>query len=167
MSMGDAAERESKMRKILIAAGAAAVLVAAGVSTSVEADGVYRTDHIRVQPFDDAPLRTGSVTNIHANGPIVYALEQYHLNGAEPNTTYDIVLQVFVVDEDCEAAPSVEIPTDTFTTNKAGNGHGKARFDPSGVEGLPTAPVLHGANWVFMDGDTKAYATGCQQIVLD
>jgi len=59
------------------------------------------------------------------------------------------------------------LPTSTFTTNRAGNGHGKARFAPEDVEPFPKSPVVHGVNWVFKDGDTAAYETGCQQVVLD
>lgn len=42
-----------------------------------------------------------------------------------------------------------------------------ARFAPADVARLPTAPAIHGVNWVFKDGDTAAYETGCQQVVLD
>lgn len=154
------------MRKFLIAAATTALL-AAGVSTSADADGVYRTEHINLRAIGGAPLRSGSVTNIHANGPIVYALERYHLNGAEANTTYQVFLQAYVGDGDCSGDMTFELPVSTFTTNRAGNGHGKARFAPEDVAGLPTAPVVHGINWVFKDGGTDAYDTGCQQVVLD
>jgi hypothetical protein len=156
------------MRKFLIAAATVTAFVAAGLSTSVNADGVYRTEHISLQALDDAPLRSGSVTNIHANGPIVYANEQYHLNGAEANTTYEVFLEVYVGDDDCSEDPVLVLgPTSTFTTNGAGNGHGKARFAPLDVAGLPLSPVVHGVNWVFNVGATAAYETGCQQVVLD
>ena len=155
------------MRKFLFAAGAAAALATGGVATSVEADGVYRTEHIGLYALDDAPLRSGSVTNIHANGPVVYAIEQYHLNGAEPGTTYSVMLELYVLDASCAGPPAAVLPTGSFTTNRAGNGHGSARFAPEDVAELPTAPVVHGVNWVLMDGDTAAYETGCQQVVLD
>ena len=154
------------MKKFLIAAATTA-LVAAGLSTGVDADGVYKTQHISLRVIDDDPLRSGSVTNIHANGPIVYANEQYHLNGAEANTTYGVFLEVWVEDRSCSESPDLALPTSSFTTNGAGNGHGKARFAPAGVAGLPTAPVVHGVNWVFKDGAVAAYETGCQPVVLD
>ena len=156
------------MRKLLMASVTVTALVAAGLSTSANADGVYKTQHINLQALGDSPLRSGSVTNIHANGPIVYANEQYHLNGAKANTAYGVYLEVHVGDAECSEPPALVLgPTSTFTTNRAGNGHGKARFAPSDVAGLPTAPVVHGVNWVFKDGDTAAYETGCQQVVLD
>jgi hypothetical protein len=154
------------MRKFLVAAATTA-LVAAGLSTSVDADGVYKTEHIRLLALGDNPLRSGSVTNIHANGPIVYANEQYHLNGAEANTTYEVFLEVWVGDESCSGNPMLALPTSSFTTNRAGNGHGKARFAPADVSPFPKAPVVHGVNWVFKDGPVAAYETGCQPVVLD
>jgi hypothetical protein len=156
------------MRKFLIAAATTTALVAAGLSTSVNADGVYKTEHISLLALGDNPLRSGSVTNIHANGPIVYANEQYHLNGAEANTTYGVFLEVWVGDDECSGDPAFVLgPTSSFTTNRAGNGHGKARFAPADVFGLPTSPVVHGVNWVFKDGAVAAYETGCQPVVLD
>ena len=135
--------------------------------------GYTRQNTSTCKPSNGAPLRSGSVTNIHANGPIVYANEQYHLNGAEANTTYGVFLEVYVGDGNCSNDPVLVLgPTSTFTTNRAGNGHGKARFAPVDVAGLPVSPVVHGVNWVFSVGGTSvpeapAYETGCQQVVLD
>jgi len=155
------------MRKLWVVVGAVAALTAGGVATPVEADGVYRTQHIDLQALDGAPLRSGSVTNIHANGPVVYALEQYHVNGAAPRTTYEVMLELYVLDPQCSGDPAGVLPTASFTTNGAGNGHGKARFAPQDVAPFPKAPAVHGVNWVLMDGTTAAYETGCQQVVLD
>ena len=154
------------MKKFLIAAATTTALVAAGLSTNVNADGVYKTEHISLRAIDDDPLRSGSVTNIHANGPIVYANEQYHLNGAEANTTYGVFLEVWVEDDSCSESPDLVLPTSSFTTNRAGNGHGKARFAPADVAPFPKH-VVHGVNWVFKDGAGAAYETGCQPVVLD
>ena len=51
--------------------------------------------------LEDAPLRSMFVENIHANGPNVFAHEQYVVNGAEPNTTYDVVLTISIGDPTC------------------------------------------------------------------
>jgi hypothetical protein len=155
------------MKKFLIAAATTTALVATGLATSVNADGVYKTEHIDLLALGDNPLRSGSVTNIHANGPIVYANEQYHLNGAEANTTYGVFLEVWVGDDSCSEGPDLVLPTSSFATNRAGNGHGKARFAPADVALFPKSPVVHGVNWVFKDGDVAAYETGCQPVVLD
>jgi len=155
------------MRKFLVAAATATALVAAGLSTNVNADGVYRTERISLHALGGSPLRSGSVTNIHANGPVVYANELYHLKGAKANTTYQVILKVYVGSANCSGTPTVLGPTATFTTNRAGNGHGKARFAPAAVFGFPKAPVVHGVNWEFRIGATAAYETGCQKVVLD
>ena len=86
------------------------------------ADRVYHSTHYDLTALNAAPLRSGSVENIHANGPTIYAHEQYVLNGAAPNTTYDVVLMIFPGDTTCSGAPAVSIPTATIQTNTAGNG---------------------------------------------
>ena len=63
------------------------------------------------------------VENIHANGPNVFAHEQYVVNGAEPNTTYSVALWIYAAGSgSCAGAPTVKFTTETFTTNAAGNG---------------------------------------------
>ena len=54
------------------------------------ADSVYHTEHLALRPVGDAPLRSGFVNNIKAQGPMVYAHEVYVLNGALPNETYTV-----------------------------------------------------------------------------
>src|SRR6266542_1717276 len=39
-------------------------------------------------------LRSGHVVDIHANGPQIGALERYVINGARPNSSYDVVLEL-------------------------------------------------------------------------
>ena len=70
------------------------------------ADRVYHSGHYDLAALDAAPLRNGFVENIHANGPTVYAHEQYVLNGATPNTTYQVVLMVFPGDTTCSGTPA-------------------------------------------------------------
>ena len=40
-----------------------------GMVRSASADGVYQTERLDLLPVDGAPLRSGAVVNIHANGP--------------------------------------------------------------------------------------------------
>jgi hypothetical protein len=152
------------MKKILALTGAAALLTI-GVSSTVSADRAYHTERVSLQAIDDAPLRSGSVVNIHANGPKVYAQERYLLNGALPNHEYVIVLSVHLFEPDCAgpAVPFLEVP---ISTNAAGNGQAKAPTIPPGaVEGLAGE---HGVNWiVYDDGGTAVYETGCEDVVLD
>src|SRR5207245_10733455 len=51
------------------------------------ADGTYHTSQYAFGAVDGASIRSGFVENIHADGPNVYAHEQYVLNGGEPGTT--------------------------------------------------------------------------------
>lgn len=146
-------------------AAAIALLLAALMAIPVAADQVYRTERLPLAPTDDAPLRSGSVVNIHANGPRIYAHEVYMLNGAEPNTSYDVVLNVYTQNLECVGDANLALPTATLTTNVAGNGRADAFFAPEDVEGLRGSAVS--AYWsVGRDGDVT-YVSGCTQITLD
>src|SRR4029453_3553390 len=46
-----------------------------------DCDSNYPPAHIALAPVGSAPLTSGFVENIHANGPNVYAHEIYQLNG--------------------------------------------------------------------------------------
>src|SRR5260221_8599702 len=116
--------------------GAPIVLAGPGV-----ADSVYHSGHYNLTAVNAAPLRSGFVENIHANGPTVYAHEQYVLNGAAPNTTYQVVLMIFPGDTTCSGTPAVAIPTATIHTNAAGDGVAYHVFIPADANGLHGATV--------------------------
>jgi hypothetical protein len=101
-----------------------AVAVAAPLAAG---DAVYHTKHIALHPIGGAPLRSGFVENIHADGPQVYAHELYALNGAEPDTTYQVTLLLYAFDPSC-VSDAVPIPTASFQTNPAGDGIGQFIF---------------------------------------
>src|SRR5690348_16366101 len=128
------------------------------------ADAVYHSQHIPLTPLADQPLRSGFVENIHADGPNVYAHEEYVVNGAEPNTSYQVTLMVFPLDTTCSRTPLV-IPTATIQTNAAGNGTAYHVFTPADADGLRGLTV--GGMWVVMSGSTVAYETSCTTIHLD
>ena len=129
------------------------------------ADSVYHSGHYNLTAVNAAPLRSGFVENIHANGPTVYAHEQYVLNGAAPNTTYDVALMIFPGDTTCSGTPAVTIPTATIHTNAAGNGVAYHVFTPADADGLHGATV--GGLWTVSAGGSPDYQTGCATIVLD
>jgi hypothetical protein len=52
------------------------------------ADAVYHTQHMALEPVGNAPLRSGFVQNIKANGATIYAHEVYVLIGAAPRTAW-------------------------------------------------------------------------------
>ena len=74
-----------------VAVSAAAVLV---VSAPAAADAVYHSEQIPLHAVTEAPLRSGFVENIHADGPNVFAHELYVVNGATPNTTFQVSIAV-------------------------------------------------------------------------
>lgn len=146
------------MRAILAAAALAVALAPAAL-----ADAVYHSSHIALVPVGSAPLRSGFVENIHANGPNVFAHEEYVLNGAMPNTSYTVTIHVF-------AAPGCtntvfDLDTATLTTNPAGNGTAEKVFTPADVDGLANSTIY--AYWTVSTGGSVTYMTACQTIQLD
>src|SRR6266700_878572 len=128
------------------------------------ADAVYHSGHIPFAPIGEAPLRSGFVENIHANGPNVFAHEQYVVNGAEPNTSYQVVLMIFPLDTTCTSTP-ITIPTAVINTNGAGNGSADHVFTPADADGLRGLTV--GGMWFLMNGNTVEYTTSCAAVHLD
>jgi hypothetical protein len=150
------------MRRLLLIAAAACVLLVPDVAAG---DAVYHSQHVRLHPVGGAPLRSGFVENIHPNGPRVYAHEVYVLNGAQPNTSYQVVLLLFPFSTSCTGTAAV-IPTATLDTNGSGNGKAQFFFRPADVP-----PALrggtHGLIWEVSTGGSLAYATSCSSVTLD
>jgi hypothetical protein len=131
------------------------------------ADQVYHSQHIALMPIGGAPLRSGFVENIHANGPVIYAHEVYVLNGAMPNTTYNVTLNGYQASTICSGAPDIVIPAASLLTNVAGNGKAQHIFVPSDVTGLHGLTV-HIVWTLTKAGATQpAYKTDCKKVVLD
>ena len=128
------------------------------------ADSVYHTHQYDLTAVNAAPLRSGFVENIHADGPNVYAHEQYVLNGAAPNTTYQVVLIIFPLDTTCSST-LITIPTATIQTNAAGNGVAYHVFTPADAAGLRGLTV--GAMWTVSAGSSRSYQTSCETVALD
>src|SRR5215471_17860825 len=85
-------------------------------------DAAYHSQHISLVPVGNAPLRSGFVENAHANGPNVYAHEQYVLNGAGPRSTYQVTIMIFASNTTCTGSPTLALGTASIATNAAGNG---------------------------------------------
>lgn len=134
------------------------------ITAPVMADGTYHTEHLPLVPVADAPLRTGSVNNIHANGPQIYAREVYVVNGAAPLMTYDVYLLAYPT-TDCSVAPILELMTASLSTNPAGNGQASTLFTPEDVAPFP--PGDYGVRWELRDGGAAIYATTCTTVTLD
>jgi hypothetical protein len=146
------------------------VTVLAGLSVCLSAptagaDAVYHASHVPLHASGDAPLRSGFVQNIHANGPTVYAHENYIVNGAAPNTEYQVVLSIWASDTACSGAPTLEIPTAVLTTNAAGNGSAYVVFRPEDAGDLRGSTVS--GMWTLATEGSVRYATDCEVITLD
>ena len=107
-------------------AGVAAI--AALAAAPALADQVFHTSHAAVHAVAGAPLRSGFVNDIHANGNVNAAREEYQLNGAQPGTTYQVRLVIYP-SQTCAGSPFLTIPTSLLTTNDAGNGTASFRIN--------------------------------------
>src|SRR5574341_1042473 len=117
------------MRQMSLTAFVGAVALLLTLSTTVVADQVYHSERLPLALTDAGvfvghpELRSGQVVNIHPNGPVNGALERYMINGALPNTGYQVVLQVFT-SSICGGVPALLIPTAILETNAQGNAQG-------------------------------------------
>jgi len=157
-----------RRRWTAVAATAVAVVVAAMTALTAgpaAADGTFHTAMYPLTPVGGAPLRSGFVVNIHANGPQIFAHENYQLNGAGADTAYDVVISVWTANTSCSGAPAFALPTATLTTNAGGNGQAQHVFTPADAAGL--RHMMLGATWTLSSGGTVAYTTGCEVLTLD
>ena len=129
------------------------------------ADAAYHASHLPLHATASAPLRSGFVENIHANGPTVYAHENYNVNGADTNTSYQVVLSIWATNTACAGTPTLEIPTAVVTTNGAGNGSAHVVFRPEDAGDLRGSTVRE--MWTLTTDGSIEYATDCEVITLD
>lgn len=149
-----------------VAAVAAATLGLLLTALPAAADQRYHTQSIAVAPVAGGG-GSGTVTNIHANGPVNYGIERYRLREAAPRTTYWVALTVYA-DAAC-AVPALRFETAQLTTNGVGNGNGGAVFAAADVAPLVREPAVLNGRWTFAltKGGAAVYATGCVQIAVD
>ena len=156
------------MTRLATAGGVAAGGAALGLlltALPAAADQGYHTQNIAVTPVAGGS-GSGTVTNIHANGPVNYGIERYRLRGATPRTTYEVALSIFP-DADCGGEPSLQIPTAHLMTNGVGNGNDGAVFSAATVAPLVPKPAVLNGRWTFSVGSSVAYETDCVQIRVD
>jgi hypothetical protein len=144
---------------------AVAVVTAAGLATvqAALADQVFHTSHADLHAVAGAPLQSGFVNDIHTNGVVNSAHEEYHLAGAQPDTTYQVVLNIFA-STNCAGGPLLAFPSMMLTTNGAGNGNANREF-PAGPPNNP--PLQVGIVWQFESGGVPVYATDCVSVTAD
>jgi hypothetical protein len=143
-----------------------AVLLAT-LASPAAADIVYHSEHLRLTPVGGAPLRSGFVENIKAEGPQVYAHEVFVLNGALRRTNYTVSRNIFPFDPSCSGANGVfTSEVAALRTNAAGNARGDTKVTPEEVAGFEG---VHGVKWTVVRNATGAlvYRTACTQVTLD
>jgi len=147
-------------RRILYLAAVSAAAFFA-LATAALADQAFHTLNAPLSAVGGAPLKSGWIADIHANGPIIGAHEEYHLNGGSPNTTYQVVIQFYPGVTGCPGT-AVPLPTAQLTTNAAGNGNADWVF-PGG----PPGPVTqNSAIWQLVGPNGIAYQTDCQLVLI-
>ena len=152
------------IRAPFVALSVAAVCAAAVAPVAV-ADAVYHSEHLDFVPVADAPLRSGFVQNIKAQGPRVYAHEIFVLNGAAPNTTYTVTRKFFFRDPNCAGLANSDLVAE-LNTNAAGNAREGIAIGPSQIP--PFLRGVHGVTWTLTDSDgAVVYETTCTAVTLD
>jgi hypothetical protein len=156
-------KRQATVSGVAVAASLAAIGLAA---TPAHADGVYPSEHLDLAPVGGAPLRSGFVQNIKAEGPVVYAHEIFVLNGAGSRATYKVTRNIFPFDSGCSGDNGVSAsPVATLRTNRSGNARDDLFVRPEQVAGFEG---VHGVKWtVHNAGGALAYRTACTAVTLD
>ena len=131
---------------------------------SAVADSNFHTERIPLMVVGGAPLKTGFVVDIHANGRQVFAIERYVLVGAASKATYHVRLQLFGDSAGCAANTHITtVPTATVQTNVAGNGAAGFVFRPAGAP----RNVKVGIVWEFTRDGNVVYRTACTTVTTD
>ena len=147
--------RLTAARAIFLTLGAVAAL---GLATLGSADQVYHSERLDLAPLA-AQEGTGQVVNIHANGPVIGALERYHLRGAEEGA-YEVWIQV------CgEGSFTDFVQTAVLETDAQGKGHAQGFFSAADLEPLSGAVV--NIRWVLRLEGIDEYATECTTVTID
>src|SRR5215210_4582665 len=148
--------RRLRLRRLLRLTASAVALAALAPLPAV-ADRVYHSEHLSFEAVGGAPLRSGFVQNIKAEGPRIYAHEIFVLNGARPRTTYIVTRDFFFRDPECDGNLVFHKDVATLRTNTAGNARGDAVIKPADVAGFEG---VHGVTWtVRTAGGAVAYRT--------
>ena len=149
-------------RKPLLIAAAVVAVALIAVPTAF-ADQLFHTSHAAVHSVAGAPLRSGFVNDIHTSGVVNAAHEEYHLNGAQPGTTYQVQLVIYP-SQSCAGSPFLTIQTSMLTTDGVGNGNANFTF-PAAAPNNP--PLQVGIIWQFLSNGVPVYATDCVPVTVD
>jgi hypothetical protein len=151
-------------RLIVLITSLALLLLIGG--SAAWADQAYHTERLPFRSVGGAPeLKAGHVINSHSNGPIQYAREDYMVNGARPNETYDVVIQVFLSSA-CTGTSDLALTTAVIETGSNGQGQAAHVFVPDDVAPFGPPLTVH-AQWVLERVGAVEYETDCTVIDLD
>lgn len=159
--------------KIRLSARAVAACTAAAIAgvtaSSAAGDAVYHTEHLALVAKGSAPLRSGFVQNIKAEGLQVYAHELFVVNGAEPNTRYTVTRHFYGFSPACRADALFVGESDlaVLETNTGGNARQEVVIGPEDIPAL-LVDAAHGVRWTVSRADeTVAYETACTSVFID
>lgn len=147
----------------LVTALTVGLLSLSALAPVASADQTFHTERIPLVPVNGAPLKSGAVVDVHANGPVIYAQERYILVGAAPDTTYQVQIAAYSSKDTSCSKPFATIPEATLTTNRAGNGEAGFTFAPSQAPPAGT----YNLQWTVLTGGAVAYRTACTSVALD
>jgi hypothetical protein len=134
-------------------------LLVVGTAIPAGADAVYHSERLELTSTADSDFH-GQVVNIHANGPVIGALERYHIVGAAASRTYAVWIQT------CDSGQFTDfIQTAVLTTDANGNGHASATF--SAADLVPFSGQTISIRWVLKSGGAVVYATPCTTVTID
>ncbi len=152
------------MLKKLITALALAALV---LVPAAFADAVFHSTHAPLSSVGGAPLGSGFVQIDHMDGPINFAHDDYVLNGALPNATYTVTLNISTAPDTSCSAPFVVAPVATLVTNGSGNGEVDAVFPPALIDALGIHNSTGYVYFTLSTGGGVAYTTSCLTVQID
>lgn len=155
-----------KVQLRLGAVAASVVAAVAGVmAPSAAGDAVYHTEHLALSPVGGAPLRSGFVQNIKAEGPQVYAHEVFVLNGAQRGATYTVTRNFHPFEPTCSGL-AFRSALAQLETNSAGNARKDVFVRPADVPAFLVG--VHGVRWTISDAaGSDVYETACTVVTLD
>jgi hypothetical protein len=151
-------------RLVGLAMAAIVVLMAAAPAA---ADRAHHTTRSVFHTVGGAPLRSGFIANIHANGPNIFAHEVYTLNGAMPTTTFQVVAHVYFDDLSCGGAPNVSLPIGDLTTNRAGNATGDIVLSLEAANALGFRNGTGADRWEILLAGEVVYESDCVLAIAD
>lgn len=165
------------MRKLLVIATIAMIGVLLVPSAIALADQNYHTERLSLNVVDDGhSLRNGMVVNIHPNGPNNGAIELYKLNGANPNTDYEVWWEIDGMGEiptNAWAYPDDPNPNEidaspvVVHTNKKGNGHVSYKITRDYQVAMGFVGFDGMVKWLFKADGVTAFETDWTHVTVD